>query len=128
VHDTSNEHNIYLGSREVPSHDVFINRNLLYNGSYNGVQINGRFTNLHIEQNVLYSNGLSGISLTQRVSSSFIANNLAFNNSRNGLVLFNYDGNCLDSPPGPICPYDQRDNVIENNTFWAGTTDAGGSR
>lgn len=127
IHDSTNEHNVYLGSRDIVSSNVTVRRSLLFNSAAdgNGFQFNGRVTNLVIEQNIVYSNMLSGISLLEGVSSSYIRNNAVFNNGRNAIIIFNYDGDCLAH--GPICPYDQTNNIIENNTLYSSGHDRSGA-
>ena len=113
-------HPIYLGSRGAPSSNVFVRRNLVFNSgeSGNGVQFNGRVTNLVVDSNIIYNSSGAGISLLQGVSNSFITNNLIFNHTNGGIKIMNY----RDGDPY-LLAYDQTGNVIENNTIWQGTTD-----
>jgi len=130
ANNSGEEHVSYLSTRTDPVSRVVVRRNIIYNSGVNGngFQFNGRFTDLHVDQNMFHSNRLSGISLLQSVFAAKITNNISFNNGRTGLILFNYDGDCLDVPtPGPICPYDQIGNLIEGNTFWTGVDPFDGS-
>jgi PKD repeat protein len=121
IHDTVLEHNIYLGSREIPSKNVTVRRNLLFNSAVNGngFQFNGIVTNLVLEQNVIHSNLLSGISLVEGVSSSFIRNNCVFNNQRQAIIIFNYDTTLVPAS-------DQTNNLFENNTLYGSPFDRNG--
>ena len=122
------QHEIYIGSRTIPSSNVTVRRNILYNSaSYPIFQFNGRVTNLFLEQNLLYNGpGTTCISLMEGVSNSFIRNNVCFN-SAGALAIVNYDGTCYDgSAATGICPYDQTYNLIENNTFYTGARDSSG--
>ena len=123
LHDTTTEHNIYLGSREMPSSNVTVQYNILYNGAYNGFQFNGRVTNLVADSNIIHSNGLSAFSLIQGVSNSTFKNNVMFNNARNCFILFDY----VDPNP-QIAPYDQTGDTFVNNTCWIGATDRTGAQ
>jgi hypothetical protein len=117
------QHEIYLGSRTIPSSNVTVHRIIAYNSnSYPIIQFNGRVTNLVMEQNLVYSGpGTSCFSWMEGVSNSFLRNNLCFNAGAEGLALVNYDGDCyIGSGSSGICPYDQTGNVIENNTFYIG--------
>ena len=57
------------------------------------------------------------------MSSSFVLANLIFNGGSKGIDIDNYEsGQCYGVVPGdginPICPYDQTNNLFENNTFY----------
>ena len=84
----------------------------------NGMQFNGRVTNLVVDSNIIYNSQGAGISLLQGVCNSFITNNLIFNHTNGGIKIMNY-------PNGDphLQAYDQTGNVIENNTIWQGTKD-----
>ena len=117
------QHEIYIGSRTLPSSNVYVRRNIAYKSNeYPGIQINGRVTNLVMEQNLVYNvPGASGYSWMEGVSNSFFRNNISFNVGAEGLAIVNYDGDCyVGSASSGICPYDQTGNVIENNTFYTG--------
>jgi hypothetical protein len=122
-HDMTQEHCIYLGSRERPNTNITLRNNLLYNGAYNGFQHNGRVTNLLVEGNIIHTNDLSALSFLQGVSSSVIRNNLMFGNGRNCLLFFDYPGD----PSQEIRPYDQKNNTFVNNTCWVGSRDPSGA-
>jgi hypothetical protein len=113
-------HPVYLGSASAPSKNVIVRRNLVYNSGAegNGVQFNGRVTNLVVDRNIVYNSEGAGISLLQGVSDSFITNNLVFNHANGGIKIMNYPNN---SPY--LLAYDQTGNVIENNTIWQGNKD-----
>jgi len=123
------QHGIYWGSRLLPSVNVTISKNLLYNNNWTGVQFNGRVKYLYEDNNIVYGNFLTAFSWEEGVSNSFLRGNVAFNNGRGGLVISNYDGNdgaghdCAVPDQGSICPYNQIENLIENNTFWQGQYD-----
>lgn len=133
LHDSFGEHNIYVGSNNhltSPTTGLVIRRNILYNGNYNGLQINcgAICTGPIVDQNLIYNNGLSGMSILQGFQSGFIRNNLVFGNSRNALLFHNYDGDCYPNVPGAlVCPHDQSENLIENNTLYTGTNDPTGA-
>ena len=134
VHDpypNGGQHNVYIGSNTVASSGVVVHRNILYNvntGGYPNLQFNGRCTACYFEDNILYNSDGQEIALLQGVSNSFVRNNLVFNTGIAGspplsLTIANYDsGQCQVAGLPSICPWDQTGNVIENNTFWAGTT------
>jgi Right handed beta helix region len=113
-------HPVYLGSDAAPSRNVIVRRNLVFNSGAegNGVQFNGRVTNLVVDSNIIYNSEGAGISLLQGVSNSLITDNLIFNHANGGIKIMNY-------PSGSpyILAYDQTGNVIENNTIWQGTND-----
>src|SRR6185369_16432240 len=73
-------HGIYYGSREEPSQDIYIRRNISYLHTIQGFQWNGRVTNMQVDQNVWYNNAGSGQTFEQGVSNSFFRSNLIFNN------------------------------------------------
>jgi hypothetical protein len=117
------QHGIYFGSNDIPSSNVTIRRNLFFNNAWNGIHFNGRVTNLVLEQNIFYNMGVASISFQNGVSSSFIRANLIFNGGAKGIDIDNYEsGQCYDVVPGdglnPICPYDQTNNLFENNTIY----------
>jgi protein-disulfide isomerase len=119
---TNGQHCLYFGSRELPSSNVTVRRNICYNAPWNGFHFNGRFENLQVDQNYIYSVGIAAISLQEGISNSFIRNNVAFNFASDGLEISNYPGDCAQfgqGGSGSICPYDQTGNLIENNTFYA---------
>ncbi len=132
IHDPypkGGQHNVYLGSNTVASTGAVVSRNILYNvntGGYPNLQFNGRCTGCYFEQNILYNADGQQIGLLQGVSNSFVRNNLVFNTGGTtplSLTIGNYDsGQCQKTGVPSICPWDQTGNVIENNTFWAGTT------
>jgi hypothetical protein len=138
VHDVdpSGQHNVYLGSNTVGSSGVNISRNILYNvytGGYPNLQFNGRCAGCRFEQNLLYNADGQQIALLSGVSNSFVRGNLVFNTGTAGnpprsFTIFDYDsGQCQVTGLPSICPWDQTGNVIENNTFWAGTLGIDGS-
>lgn len=117
------QHGIYFGSNDVVSANVTIRRSLFFNNAWNGIHFNGRVTNLVVEQNVIYNVGVAAISFQNGVSSSFVLANLIFNGGSKGIDIDNYEsGQCYGVVPGdginPICPYDQTNNLFENNTFY----------
>ncbi len=117
------QHGIYFGSNDVVSSNVTIHRNLFFNNAWNGIHFNGRVTNLTVEQNVIYNVGVAAISFQNGVSSSFVRANLIFNGGSKGVDMDDYEsGQCYGVTPGsgrnPICPYDQINNLFENNTFY----------
>jgi hypothetical protein len=108
-----------------------VRRNLSYNNDFNGMQFNGRVTNLVVEQNMFSSNLLSGLSFENGVAHSFVRSNLLFNNGRSGLTfaIYDYNGqdacapitgqNCnCNNPNEAYCPNDENFNLIENNSFY----------
>jgi len=117
-HDSTGSHGLYLESRDQPDSNLYVHDNLFFNNK-NGMQMNGRVTNLDIENNVFYNNWLAGISWLEGVHDSTIKNNLIFNNGTQGIVVNDYD----DTPSFGIIPYDQTNNLIENNTIWVGQYD-----
>lgn len=125
-HDASEQHGIYLTSHySKQASNIFVHRNILYSNPYNGFQYNGKVVNLILEQNIMYSNASQGISLLEGINNSYIRSNLVFNNGGVGLTINDYDGDC--STTGQVCPFDQTGNLIENNTFWVGSTAPDGS-
>jgi len=124
AHDTQGqEHSIYMGSRNNPSSNIAIRRNIMFNPSEDrpAFQINGRINNLLLEQNIIYGTASgAGIALYNGVSYSRILNNLLFNNN-GGLHFSNYDyDDCYTSSPTGICSHPQTGNLIANNVFWVG--------
>jgi hypothetical protein len=123
VHRSSagGQHCIYIGSRALPSTNVILRRNICYDAAWNGFHINGRFTNLQVDQNVIYDVGVSGLSVQEGVSNSFFRNNLVFGAVSQALEISNYPGDCAQfgqGGSGTICPYDQTDNLFENNILY----------
>ncbi len=131
------QHNIYLGSSTVASTGVVIRRNIVYNvntGGYPNIQFNGRCTSgCAIDDNMAYNQDGQGIAILEGFSNGSISRNLVFNTGEVGnpplsLTIANYDsGQCQMTGLPSICPWDQTGNVIENNTFWAGTNAPDGS-
>jgi len=135
------QHGIYMGSRGIPSSNVVVRRNITYQNEWLGFQWNGRCSNCSFDQNISYNNGLSGIGLDMGLHDSFVRGNLLFNNGAAGIILTNYRGACYNgsdvyAPPpvndvNYICPFDQINNVIENNTIyntgkdWTGASNTG---
>lgn len=115
VSDQRDAHGIYLGARDLPNTNITVRGCRLYRNERHGFQHNGRVTNLIVEQNIAHSNDLGGLSLIEGMSDSIARNNLIFNNNKQGIILYDYD----DSTPG-ILPYDQNNNLIENNLIWGG--------
>jgi len=124
--DTSvGQHNVYLGSNSLASSNVTVRRNILYDDKtgYPSFQFNGRVTNLILSQNLIYNSAGVGIAFLQGVSNSLVESNLVFNSAYEALKIFDYEsGQCNVKGLPSICPYDQTGNLIENNTFWVGTT------
>lgn len=125
---SSEEHGIYVGSRDIPSTTVHVKRNLLYSNNRNGIHMNGRMANGRVEQNVAYLNGISGYDWQMGVNHSYLLQNISFDNAANDLVIYNYYGDCaaVGSGTGNICPYDQTNNLIEGNTFYGTAVDPDG--
>lgn len=133
IHDpypNGGQHNVYLGSNTVATTGAVVSRNILYDvktGGYPNLQFNGRCLRCYFENNLLYNADGQQMAFLEGVSNSFIRNNLVFNTGISGnpplsLTIANYDsGQCQKSGLPSICPWDQTGNVIENNTFWAGT-------
>ena len=133
-HDNKATENVYLGSRGMPNKNVIFRQNIIYNASgpgsgYPAVQHNGRVTNYVVESNTVYG-AEQCFSFLQGVSNSVFRNNLCFGNAKASLTIYNYPGNqqpnCTCST-NAVCPYDQRDNVIENNTFVRSKYDRSGT-
>jgi hypothetical protein len=104
-----------ISSRNVKN--FFVRRNLFYRNTYNGIQLNGRFSNAILEQNISYSNGIAGYSWETGVNHSTFRSNVAINNTTHGLVLYDYDAWCPVYNPGGVgstCPYSENYNLIEN--------------
>jgi Right handed beta helix region len=121
LHDTTMEHDIYLGARERANRDITVRYNLLYNAAYNGFQHNGRVTHMVVDSNIIHSNLLSALSFLEGVSDSVVSNNLMYGNGRNCMVVYDY------KDPSPfIKPYDQANDLFVNNTCWVGTKNAPG--
>ncbi|MGA7235515.1 MAG: hypothetical protein WBY44_07540 [Bryobacteraceae bacterium] len=139
VHDpaTSGQHNIYLGSNTVTTTHAVVSNNILYSvhtGNYPNLQFNGRCTDCYFENNILYNSDGQEIAFLNGVSNSFLRNNLVFNTGVAGgrslsfsLVNGNNTTQCRVVGVPSICAWDQTNNVIENNTFWAGTQAMDGS-
>jgi hypothetical protein len=122
LHDTTEEHCIYLGAREKPNKDITVRNNLIYGGSYNGFQHNGRVTHMVVDSNIIHSNILSALSFAEGVSDSVVSNNLMYGNGRNCMVMFDYPGDHGQR----IDPWDQKDDTFINNTCWVGAKDPTG--
>ncbi|HEY1260286.1 MAG TPA: right-handed parallel beta-helix repeat-containing protein [Stellaceae bacterium] len=123
-HDSLSTEGIYLGSRGLPGNNVIFQYNIIFNASnrdsgYASFQYNGRIKNLTIQGNIVYG-GEQCFSWLEGVSNSSFRNNVCFNNNRALLTIHNYPGDqksdCTCST-NAICPYDQTNNVIENNTL-----------
>jgi chitodextrinase len=136
----SGAHGLYIGSRGAVSSNVTVRRVLCYNNDVNGMQFNGRVTNLIVEQNMFHSNLSSGLTFENGVSHSFVRSNLFFNNASAGfnMAIYDYDGqsNCVpitgancncNNANEPYCPYDENYNLIENNSFYSGGIDRAGA-
>jgi hypothetical protein len=115
---------VYLGSRGNLNRDVFFRNNIVANvsgpgGGYPAVQHNGRVENYVVEGNVVYG-AEQCFSWLQGVSKSAFRRNICFGSNRALLTIYNYPANqqtdCTCAA-NAICPYDQVDNVIENNTL-----------
>ncbi len=79
----SQQHEIYIGSRTIPSSNVYVRRNIAYNSnSYPGIQFNGRVTNLVMEDNLVYNIPASGYSWMEGVSNSYFRNNISLQSCR----------------------------------------------
>lgn len=117
-HDTDDHsdgtHCVYLGARELPNSDITISDSLFYNCGMHAFQHNGRVTNLTFERNIIHSARMAAIALEMGVSDSVFRNNLTFNNKQ-GVVIYNYV-----STDSSIQPFDQKNNLFINNTFWTG--------
>jgi hypothetical protein len=130
VHDTngvSGTHTLYLGARDLPNARLTIANNIFYNPGLTCMQHNGRVGNLTLDGNMCYGvTNASGISLEMGAHDSLIRNNLVFNTDVKPFVIFDYpEQSCVGS--GSIIPYDQKNNVIENNTFVVGAKKNDGS-
>ena len=121
-HDTTEEHCIYLGSRQNPNTNITVRYNLIYRAAYNGLQHNGRVTNLVVDSNIIHTNILSALSFLEGVSYSTISNNIMFGNGRNCMLVWDYSGD----PTQEINPYDQTNDKFINNTCWEGAMDPTG--
>jgi len=124
------QHEIYIGSRTIPSSNVTIQRTITYNSNaWPLIQFNGRVTGLVMTQNLAYNGPqTSCFSWEEGVSNSSLTNNICFNSGGEGFILYNYDGDCyIGSGSTGICPYDQTGNVIENNTFYIGSVGPDGT-
>lgn len=122
------QHALYLATNEIVSSNVIVRRNVMNRNDWNGLHFNGRVTNLRVEQNIACGNGIAGLDFQMGVSNSYILSNLVCNNPT-GIVWLNYPGACPGqgtySSGHQICPYDQTNNLIENNTiFNTGNTPA----
>jgi hypothetical protein len=124
----SAQHAIYLTSHvpASPSSNAFVYRNSLGRSCYNGLQVNGKFSNLIAEQNIAWANDVGGIAFLSGVGNSTVRSNLLFGNSQTGLNIFDYSSFCRAYDPtamGTTCPYDQTGNLIENNTMYSTGSD-----
>ncbi len=115
------QHGIYLTSHDPmdPSKDVFVFRNLLYRNCYNGLQVNGKFSNVVVEQNIAYSNEVGGFAFLEGVHDSVMRSNLSFNNANTPMNFFDDAGFCNIYDATSSCPYDQNNNLIVGNTFYS---------
>lgn len=118
-HDTDSvgTHCVYIGARDLANSNITMKDNLMYNCGASAFQHNGRVINLLFENNVLHSSNMAAISLLMGVSDSVFRNNLGFNNNQ-GIIIYNYLSTAASSG---ILPYDQKNNLFVNNTFWTGT-------
>ncbi len=114
-HANASSHGIYLGARDKPNSNITVRNCISYRNGRHGIQHNGRIKNLVVEDSVIHSNNLAGIALIEGVSDSVIRNNLVFNNNKQGVIFYTYD----DRSPA-IQPYDQNNNLVENNIIWIG--------
>ena len=125
IHDCGN-HGIYIGARGQPNQSIFVHRNVSFKThNFTSFQHNGRVANLQLDQNFGYSVGNDCYSLEEGVSDSFVRSNVCIDGDNDGLGFFNYDpgGSGFSScdtfgANGRICPFDQKNNLIENNTFY----------
>ena len=117
VHDNLGSHGIYFGAQDKPNSDITIRDCVIYRNGLNGIQHNGRVTNLRIENNIIHSNKQGGVSLIQGVCQSVVRGNLIYNNNHPGVILYDYDE---ENRNLNILPYDQNDNCIERNLIWVG--------
>ena len=115
IGDHNDTHGIYLGAREHANTNITIRGCRIFRNERHGFQHNGRVSNLLLEGNIIHTNDLGGLSLIEGVSDSVVRNNLIFNNNKQGIVFYDYD----DSNTA-IVPYDQNNNLIENNLIWGG--------
>ncbi len=98
-HDMTTSHAIYLGSRGMPSNNIQIQRNILYNNLRCGIQFNGRVADLLVQQNMAYQNaqtnnggGGADYCFENGVHDSFVRGNVSLG-SAFGISLNTYDGN-----------------------------------
>ena len=133
LHDpysSGGQHNLYLGANTVASSGIAVRRNIMtsVNTGYPNAQLNGRCFSCYMEQNIIEGANGQEVTWLEGVSNSFFRNNLVFNtgNPGSGFRIYNYDsGLCRVSGYSSICPWDQTNNTISNNTFWTGTLSPG---
>ncbi len=109
-------HGIYFGCRQFPNKNITVKNSLFYENGRHGIQHNGRVTNLVLEGNIIHSNNLGAVSLIEGVSGAVVKNNLMFNNNKQGVIFYGYD----EPKYKHARPYDQNNNLVENNIIWVG--------
>jgi hypothetical protein len=120
--DNTSSHGMYIGARDLPNANIFVHNSIFYGNQNQAFQQNGRCNNLEFYDNIVHSNINAGVSLLEGNSNAIIADNLIYDNGAEGIVFYDYD----DSNTGGIFPYNQLNNVVENNIVWEGKYDMSG--
>jgi hypothetical protein len=130
-HDDTNQHGIYMGSRELPSDHVVIRKTILFKNNWNGMHWNGRCTNCLFTQIISYSAGIAGLSFQEGLQNSTVSDILTFNTGSAGIDVDDYNGTgpgtCSPQGNGDVCPYDQTGNTFENITIYSTGNDGFGN-
>lgn len=96
-HDNSaigSQHGIYIGSRNLQSTNILMQRLLLYRNSWNGLHFNGMCAGCTVQESVSYANGISGLDFEMGWNNSTIQSNLVFDNAKQ-ITFFDYEsGQC----------------------------------
>lgn len=130
-HDDTNQHGIYMGSREIASDHVVLRKMLLFKNNWNGMHWNGRCTNCTFTQITSYNAGIAGLSFQEGLQNSTVSDILTFNTGSAGIDLDDYNGTgagtCSPQGIGDVCPYNQTGNTFENITIYSTGQDGSGN-
>ncbi|HTR37091.1 MAG TPA: hypothetical protein VMH80_14390 [Bryobacteraceae bacterium] len=96
-HDNSavgSQHGIYIGSRNLQSTNIVLQRLLLFRNNWNGLHFNGMCSGCTVTQTVAYANGITGLDFEMGWNHSTVSSNLLFDNAKQ-IVFYDYEsGQC----------------------------------
>ena len=91
---TGSQHGIYIGSRNLQSTNILLQRLLLFRNNWNGLHFNGMCSACTLQQSIAFANGISGFDFEMGWNHSTIVSNLSFDNAKQ-LTFYDYEsGQC----------------------------------